>query len=860
MTSDDLSRYRAKRDFGKTAEPSGSSPLASSDLLRFVIQKHDATRLHYDLRLEIDGTFKSWAVTRGPSRDPADKRLAVEVEDHPLQYGDFEGPIPKGEYGGGTVMVWDRGFWTLEGGKSAAAALASGELKFALHGQKMKGSWVLVRMAHDRNGGKRTNWLLIKHKDEFAGKGDGAALLAEDTSVASGRTMEEIATGTGRKPAAFMTKRPPTKRAPAAPADAAGKSKSPAMPIFVEPQLCTPADRPPDGDNWVHEIKFDGYRIQLRVENSKATLKTRKGLDWTSVFPKIAAMAARLSDCIIDGEIVALNGDGTPDFAALQGALSEGKTDQLVYFAFDLLFAGNDDIRASALDQRKHQLHDLLKVGTGDRIRFVEHFETGGDAILRSACQLSLEGIVSKKRDAPYTSGRGTGWLKSKCRAGHEVVIGGWATTAGRFRSLLVGAAREGQFIYLGRVGTGFSEAKIKQLLPKLAAAEQTSSPFTGRGVPPKEAGIHWTRPVLVAEIEFAGWTGGGMVRQAAFKGLRRDKPAAEVVAEPPAKATVTQLPQPDATARPSSYIATRTGKSRVSGVVLSHPEKTYWPDAGDGKEVTKIDLAEYLEAVGAWMMPHVGRRPLSILRAPDGFRGQQFFQRHAMPGTSSLLQLVDIPGEKKPYLQIDRREGLIAIVQSGGLELHPWNCQPDKPEVPGRLVFDLDPGDNVPFGHVIEAALEMRTRLIRLGMASFCKTTGGKGLHVVVPLAVEKRNAATWPQAKQFALEFCRKMAADKPSSYLVNMSKKLRTGRIYLDYLRNERTATAVAPLSPRAREGANVSMPLNWDRVISGLEPKIYTVRTAPAKLAKDKPWADYTSAASSLRAAMAKLAKA
>ena len=855
MPTADLTKYRAKRDFAKTAEPDGDLGKDSGHQARFVIQKHQATGLHYDLRLEMDGVFKSWAVTRGPSCDPADKRLAVEVEDHPLDYGDFEGSIPKGEYGGGTVMLWDRGFWTADGAKTGVEALASGDLKFTLHGERMKGSWVLVRMARDRNGGKRTNWLLIKHRDEFSTESDGAALLADETSVASGRTMAQIAANTGHKPKAFMNKAKP----PAVPKKAVPvRHKRLVLPDFIHPQLCDLAARPPEGPDWVHEIKFDGYRVQLRVEHGRVTLKTRVGLDWTDKFTKIAESGAFLSDCIIDGEIVALDEQGNPDFAALQGALSDRDTGQLIYFAFDLLFAGTDDLRQSSLEARKDRLKDHLPAKAGSRIRFVEHWETGGDAILRSACQLSLEGIVSKRRDAPYKSGRSGAWTKSKCRGGHEVVIGGWATTAGRFRSLLVGAARDGHFLYLGRVGTGFSTATLQHLLPLLASAEATTSPFKGLGAPANVPGIHWTSPELVAEIEFAGWTGNGMVRQAAFKGLRQDKPAAEVVAERPAEAATTGLAEP--LPKASGKISARSSKPRISGVVLTHPDKVYWPDGGDGKVVTKLDLALFFEAVGNWLMPHLAGRPLSILRAPEGFAGPQFFQRHAMPGTSSLLRLIEIEGDKKPYLQIDRQEGLIAVAQSGGLELHPWNCRPDRPEVPGRLVFDLDPGPDVPFDRVVRAALEMKERLAHLGMASFCKTTGGKGLHVVAPLDNGARKAPTWPEAKQFALDVCTAMARDRPSAYLVNMSKKLRSGRIYLDYLRNERTATAVSPLSPRARAGAKISMPLNWKQVVAGLDPMKYTVRTAQALLDKDKPWAEYSLAASSLQAAMLKLRKA
>jgi bifunctional non-homologous end joining protein LigD len=872
VTTETLQKYKAKRDFSKTLEPSGKASIVPSNDLRFVIQKHDATRLHYDLRLELNGVFKSWAVTRGPSLDPADKRLAVEVEDHPLDYGDFEGTIPKGQYGGGTVLLWDRGTWVPEGKKSPEKALAAGDLKFTLDGEKLHGSWVLVRMKNDRTGGKRTNWLLIKHHDEAAVSRNGEAVLKMDRSVASGRAMEDIAAGKGKAPSPFMTQGTDTaadavwdSRQGLAADQRAGASSVAAdietveeIPAFVPPQLCEVVERPPQGTHWVHEIKFDGYRLQLRKEGGDVRLRTRKGLDWSKRFPSIARAAESLPDGLIDGEAVALDANGVPSFAALQAALSEEKTEDLVFFAFDLLFDGKEDLRKLSLEDRKQRLRDLLKDDKAHPdIRFVEHFGTGGDAILQSACRLSLEGIVSKRLDAPYRSGRGGDWTKAKCRAGHEVVIGGWATTEGKFRSLLVGIHSGAHFVYVGRVGTGYGQKTVSSLLPRLQAAESDKSPFTGVGAPRRETGVHWTKPELVAEIQFAGWTGDGMVRQAAFKGLREDKPASEVEAEKPAPVETAELPEADKAVTTKKAARNSGTKPVISGVAISHPDKALWPDANDDTPVTKEDLAHYYEAVGDWIMPHLRGRPCSIVRAPDGIAGETFFQRHAMPGTSNLLELVKVSGDKKAYLQVDRAEGLIALAQIGALELHPWNCWPNAPEVPGRLIFDLDPGPDVPFATTVDAARELRDRLDSLGLVSFCKTTGGKGLHVVTPLEKPARKGVDWDAAKAFAREVCAQMAGDSPERYVIKMAKDIRGGHIFLDYLRNDRTATAVAPLSTRARPGATVSMPLTWTEVRSDLDSKAFTVRTVPALIGKSKAWADYADSGRSLTVAMKKM---
>ncbi len=853
MPKNALASYRAKRDFSKTTEPRGERALGAASRLRFVVQKHAARRLHYDLRLELDGVFKSWAVTRGPSDDPADKRLAVEVEDHPLDYGDFEGTISPGEYGGGTVQLWDRGYWAPEGSKSPEDALRDGDLKFTLHGERLHGSWVLVRMKHDRSGGKRINWLLIKHRDASARSDGGAALLAADRSVASGRTMQQIAAGKGRAPTPFMTdanwRAAPPGRAAAPrrtpePSPAAG-IRVRRIPDFVEPQLCRLADRPPSGPGWIHEVKFDGYRLQLRVVGGRASLKTRKALDWTARFAAIAADARRLPDCLIDGEVVALDHHRVPSFTALQAALAGDHSEHLIFFAFDLLFEGRADLRRLPLLERKARLARLLQGIAGERIRYVQHIiDSHADTVLLSACKLGLEGIVSKRRDAAYTAGRGDSWRKTKCRPGHEVVLGGWTTESGTLRSLLAGVNRGGHLQYIGRIGTGYGREAVKNLLPRLKELTTDKSPFVGATAPAKQRNVRWLVPTLVAEIEFAGWTGSGMIRQAAFKGLRQDKPASEVAAEMPAAAGDCEITH------------SRGGHVRatVMGVPISKPDKALWPDAGDGQAVTKLDLALYFAEVGSWMLPHLHGRPCSLVRAPDGIGGQHFFQRHAMAGISDLFELVRVKGDRAPYVQIDRVEALAAVAQMAALELHPWNCAPNAPEFAGRLVFDLDPAPDVNFDAVIGAALELRERLKVAGLEAFCRTTGGKGLHVVSPLLASRGHATEWPAAKDFAHVLCAQMAQDSPDRYLDTMSKSRRVGRIFLDYLRNDRTATAVAPLSPRARDGAPVSMPLTWAEVRVGLDPMRFTVRTAPALLAKSQAWRAYEESARSLAGAI------
>jgi bifunctional non-homologous end joining protein LigD len=897
--ADRLATYRSMRDFSKTAEPSGKTAAPKSERLRFIIQKHAATRLHYDLRLEYEGVFLSWAVTKGPSLDPHDKRLAVEVEPHPLSYGDFEGTIPKGQYGGGTVMLWDRGYWKPDGDMPIEKQLKKGHLAFHFEGKRLKGGYHLVRLRNDREGGRqRNNWLLIKQHDQYAHEGDEDAFLADtDFSVASGRKMAQIAEGKGRAPTSFIgklkqaagavwnskqasSKKPVGEEQSFAPKPAATRTKPPAAkpgpaphgrkakPEFVKFQLCKLVDRPPQGSGWVHEIKFDGYRIQAVVKDGKARLFSRKGLDWTERFPEIADECAGLPTGAYDGEIVALDSEGRPDFAGLQAALSSKKTGKLVFFLFDAPFAEGEDLRKLALSDRKDRLQTILaKAKSATRLRFVEHFGSSGAAVLESACRMDLEGIVSKRADAPYQSGRSETWTKAKCRGGQEVVIAGWTTTGDSFRSLIAGLYRDGQLVHIGRIGTGFGAEKVRTLLPKLKRLETDASPFKGPGAPRKAANIHWVKPELVAEIAFAGFTGAGNIRQASFKGLREDKPARDVIPETAEARDAVDASEPAGkkpkTARSKAKAAPRPGSAEgnvVLGVTISNPDKALWPAKGKEPPVSKLEHARYLESVMDWLMPHIVGRPCSIIRTPDGIEGaQRFFQRHAGAGTSSLITLAEVSGDRDPYLQFDRPEAVIAGAQSGATEFHPWNCLPGEPELPGRFVFDLDPDEAIPFERVVAAAKDVKERLEAVGLTPFLKTTGGKGLHVVTPLRNGGKTPVEWPEAKAFTKQLVTRMADDSPELYTVNMAKKVRGGRIFLDYLRNDRMSTAVALLSARARPGATVSFPLTWGQARKGLDPKAYTVRTAPALMKRNKAWDGYDEAAGSLKDAIKRLGK-
>jgi bifunctional non-homologous end joining protein LigD len=873
-----LARYQSMRDFKTTAEPQGKerrhkATVDGERALPFVVQKHAASRLHYDFRLGWDGVLKSWAVTKGPSYYPGDKRLAVQVEDHPWEYKDFEGIIPKGQYGGGTVMVWDKGGWLPHG--DVDRGLKDGHLKFELHGTKLKGDWVLVRM-HGRAGeSDKPNWLLIKEKDRFANESDSLAVTEEaPNSAMSGRTMDQIAAGKDRvwdSAKATNGTKAETEQASQtrqrAQAKPASFNKSPLekFPGFIPPQLAQQTSTSPGSGNWLHELKLDGYRIQIHVRTEgkspkakrSAQLFTRKGLDWSARMPDIAHAAAQLNvtSAILDGEAVALDKDGVSNFADLQAAFQEGRQRYITYFAFDLLHLDGHNLRGLALLERKKILGGLLQsLGDGTPLHYSEHIEANGETVFENACALGAEGIVSKLASAGYTSGRGSAWLKRKCHQEQEFVIGGFTLpskgTAG-IGALLLGYYEGSKLRYAGRAGTGFTQSTHKLLRSKLDLLERKESSFAQV---PREMrrGAHWVKPRLVAQIEFSTWTRDNLVRQAAYKGLREDKPAAEIVRESAIEGNGTNLREKEPR-RDEQIHSRRNHETVANGMatpVITHPNKVLDAESG----MTKQDLADYYNAVAEHMLPHIADRPLSLVRCPDGNSKPCFFQKHAGLGVPSGVKTIPIQSHKadkaEAFLAVDSVDGLIALAQMGVLEIHPWGSRRDSLDKPDRIVFDLDPDATIAFETVAKTALELKSRLQQIGLESFVKSTGGKGLHVVVPI----RPNHEWPAIKGFAHRLVLAMEKEKPNLYVTKMTKALRKNRIYLDYLRNDRESTSVAPFSPRARSGVPVAMPLRWDELGSSTAPAFHVsdIQTWRGRLRHD-PWEKLAASRQSLPAA-------
>lgn len=837
MAGQALETYRAKRNFSKTAEPAGKTPARRSKAGRggiFVIHKHAATRLHYDLRLEHDGVLWSWAVTRGPSLDPHEKRLAVHVEDHPIDYAPFEGTIPKGEYGGGSVIVWDEGTWTPE--HDAAAGMRKGHIDFELHGEKLGGKWHLVRLK-PRSGEKKDNWLLIKSDDAAARPGEDI-LKERPESVKSGLTVEEVGEGRaarGKKPEVWHSNRPATVRA---------KREMAAKLDFVEPALATLEREAPPGKEWLHEVKFDGYRVQAQIAGTEIRLLTRKGLDWTGRFGVAipAALAGlKCSDAILDGEIIVLADNGVSSFSLLQADLSASRSGRMVYYVFDILRLDGEDLRAEPLVERKERLRELLDPLEDDGpVRFSDHFVEPGRIMLKHACRMGLEGVVSKRADAPYRSGRTGVWVKSKCTQRQEFVIGGYLPSEkiGRgLRSLLVGYHEGGVLRYAGRVGTGFSLKVADGLKKRLDTLKMRKSPFDAKV--PGGKGLVWVEPELVAEVEFRSWTADRIIRHASFQGLREDKPAGEVVREKPAGAKDTAK----AGRAPGE---TRKGKKAVdTSIKLTHPDKLLWPD----EKVSKQDLLEHYALVWPRMEPFVVDRPLALVRAPDGVGGQQFFQKHASAGMSDKIFRSKDPEDDEEILYVKDFDGIAALVQMGVVEIHIWGCTVDKIDTPDQIVFDLDPDESVSVDRVRQAALDIRGKLEELSLPVFVKTSGGKGYHVTVPLKPQ----AKWDAVKGFAHDFARAMEQAEPDRFTATLSKKARAGRIFIDYLRNGRGSTTVAPYSSRAKKGATISMPVTWSEIEAGLPPNAFPLgdKTTLKRLAGDDPWRGFFAAGKVLR---------
>jgi bifunctional non-homologous end joining protein LigD len=861
-----LKQYRQKRHFDKTSEPKGvGQPIQGGR--RYLIQKHDASHLHYDFRLELDGVLKSWAVPKGPSLDPAKKALAVHVEDHPLEYGSFEGVIPQGEYGGGTVMLWDRGTWEPEG--DAAESYQRGKLVFELNGERLKGRWALIRMG-GKAGQDGKNWLLKKVADHESRKdSDDNILAGMTTSVATGRTMDQIATNANppKKPAAKARRAQKSSTSPRPdrrlqkprgshsfdPSNAKGARRS-AMPKKIAPELPTLVEVIPQDSEWIYELKLDGYRVIGFVRDGKATLYTRRGLDWTHRFPAVAGALEKLGndDVIVDGEVVVLRSDGTSDFQALQNVMRHGDADAMVYFVFDLLYCRGHDLRNVALSERKRLLSQLL----GQRkhsavIRYSDHISGEGEQVFSIACRHGLEGIVAKRTDSHYVEGRTADWVKVKCKKRQEFVIGGWTKPGGgrdSLGALLVGYYRdESELVYAGRVGTGFTQQSLRDLHQMLEPLEQKRSPFRKppAGVAARGT-IHWVKPKLVAELEFAAWTDDGILRHASFQGIREDKAPAEITRELPADQESSEADNPADDQQSTGEMMTRArtaksdGRSNsvdvFAGVRFTHPDRIVFPDV----KITKRDLAAYYTEVAPFLLPHLEDRPLSLVRCPDGVGKACFYQKHLGESMPEAVRGIPIKekGGTATSIVIDDLAGLISLVQMGVLEIHPWGSREDRLDRPDRLIFDLDPAEDLTWGDVVRAARLARDRLKDLGLDSFVRTTGGKGLHVVVPLV----RRASWEELKALARAFADAVVREHPKQYIAQSSKAKRPGKIYIDYLRNERGATAIAAYSTRARAGATVATPLSWDELSASSRPDRFNTRTVPRRLESMKrdPW--------------------
>lgn len=829
-----LEEYRRKRDFERTREPAGGADKESVTGNLYVMHKHAASHDHFDLRLEQDGVLRSWALPKGPSLEPGEKRLAVEVEDHPLEYGEFEGVIPEKSYGGGTVMLWDRGTWQLKG-KSKPD-----RIDIELDGERLKGSWTLTRMSGKRQDKHGRNWLMIKRHDDQP-RMDASLTVDLDESIVSGRSMGEIAEDRDDTWGADTLEVPD-------PGDLDGARKA-RLPKELKPQLATLAREVPTQGEWIHEIKLDGYRLLARIEKGDVRLITRNGKDWTQRFAEIARALEPLpvDSALLDGEVVAMGKDGISRFGELQEALSSGRTSALVYQLFDLPYLAGYDLAGVPLLQRKRTLAALLEAagmqsGTGT-IRYSDHLDAHGEAFHARACQMGLEGIICKRADSRYQQKRSRDWLKVKCVSHEEFVVGGYTEPSGSrsgFGSLLMGAYGKQGLIYAGRVGTGFSHRLLERLSATLQELEVKRSPFHDN-VPDSRA-VHWVRPELVIEVEFTERTRDGRLRHPAFRGLREDRNPEEIRMTPTkemaAEGTSTQDQTPN---KPAAR--KRKDETSLLGVRLTSPDRVLFPEQG----LTKLDLARFYEQIHEWVLPHLARRPLSLVRCPQGRNDECFFQKHPRSAIPDSVPRIDVPEKKgsAEYVYVESAADLIGLVQAGALEIHPWGSRIDHLEQPDGLVFDLDPDEGIAWQEILRVAGTLRERLESLGLTPFLRTTGGKGLHLVVPI----EPSAEWDRAKAFAKGVAEAHAKDDPQRLTTNMSKAKREGRIFIDYLRNGRGATAVASYTVRARQNAPVAVPIRWDELNAALRADRYNVQNLRRRLAalREDPWAGFSEAA-------------
>jgi bifunctional non-homologous end joining protein LigD len=854
-----LAEYVRKRDFKKTKEPRGAVAAKTSHL--FIIQKHAATRLHYDFRLALDGTLKSWAVPKGPSWNPEDKRLAVHVEDHPMEYGTFEGTIPQGEYGGGTVMLWEKGQWFPEG--DAAEGYAKGNLKFRLEGERLKGRWALVQMKGTASGDGK-NWLLIKEKDDVKLR-SLPTVEKYLTSVKTGRTMEQIAntskavwsskTKTASKakskPASKSKSKPvPEKAAPITAASTLPMARKAPFPDSFKPQLATLTDQAPAGEQWIHEVKYDGYRLIAFVRGGKVRLFTRNEQDWTDRFPSIAEALEKMPirEAILDGEVVVQKSDGTTDFQALQNALKNRERARIAYYVFDLPYCDGHDLKETPLLERKKLLKQFFPELTANGpVRYSSHIEGKGKEVFQNACHLSLEGIVSKNVDSSYVHRRSPDWLKVKCAHRQEFVIGGYTHPKGsrsHFGSLLLGYHdKQGKLVYSGHVGTGFDNKLLTTIYKELHRREQKKSPFHGPMERSIERDVVWVKPELVGEVQFAGWTSDGVLRHPSFEGLREDKDAREVVIErtPAEQAQASESNErqaPETTMKKAKHRQSEDDADTVAGVALTHPDRVLYPDQG----ITKRDLCLYYERIADHLLPHIKGRPLSMVRCPRGEGQACFYQKHFTESEPESVRGIRIKEKEKTdtYILVDDVKGLVSLVQMGVLEVHPWGSTEKHLEKPDLLVFDLDPAPKLDWSEVVFAARLLRKLLDEAGLTSFLKTTGGKGLHVVAPVEPE----LSWDDFKDFSRSVAEHLVALHPDKYVATMSKAQRDKKIFIDFFRNGRGATSVAPYSTRARRGATVSTPLSWNELSPRLNTQEFTVESVPKRLEQHgDPWGGF-----------------